>query len=364
MSIHVVTKEQIKHSLDAWYQSMLQQHVEKATSLKEEIDGKIAKVEEDQNLLLYYALLDFRYKVLTDSLSITKNSFDVIKSYNKPSEEILSYYYHFFKAIHATLTTNYNEAREYYEKAQRLLQYVPDEIGKAEFNYRLASFYYHVGEAVQCIQYTEKAKEVYSKHLGYEIGIALCDNALASSYLYLKQYEQAEVYYTSAINILNKQNEEILSLRIRYNLGLMYAKQNMSSLAIRYVSEVSQKIPNHFKAIFVEARERSKLGENKIAAELVVRGEKICEEVNNIEYQHRFKMLKLLNQKVSASELEKDFQAGISYFEKEGLWECIQEYAAKLAIQFHHDEVYQKASEYFYMSHEINKKILEKGALK
>ncbi|MGG3519755.1 hypothetical protein ABES33_07125 [Bacillus pseudomycoides] len=364
MSAHVVTKEQIKHSLDAWYQSMLQQQVEKATRLKEEIDEKIVNVEEDQSLLLYYALLDFRYKVLTDSLSITKNSFDVIESYNKPSDEILSYYYHFFKAIHATLTTNYNEAREYYEKAERLLQYVPDEIGKAEFNYRLASFYYHVGEVVPCIQYTEKAKEIYSKHLGYEIGIALCDNALASSYLYLKQYEQAEVYYTSAINILKKQNEEILSLRIRYNLGLMYAKQNMSSLAIRYVSEVSQKIPNHFKAIFVEAREQSKLGENKFAEELIARGETICEEVNNTEYQHRFKMLKLLNQKVPALELEKFFLEGILYFEKEGLWECIQEYAERLAIQFHHDKAYQKASEYFYMSYQVNEKLVEKGALK
>ncbi len=35
-------------------------------------------------------------------------------------------------------------------------------------------------------------------------------------------------------------------------------------------------------------------------------------------------MLKLLNQKVSALELEKVFLEGISYFEKEGLWECVQ----------------------------------------
>ena len=36
----------------------------------------IGNIEEDQNLLLYYALLDFRFKVLMDNLSITPASFE------------------------------------------------------------------------------------------------------------------------------------------------------------------------------------------------------------------------------------------------------------------------------------------------
>ncbi|EOV9527408.1 hypothetical protein ACE41A_08605 [Bacillus cytotoxicus] len=124
--MHVLVKEneQVTKLLNNWYQAMLQEQVLKATNLIQEIDEKINKIKEiqdeqyqEQNLLLYYSLLDFRYKALTDSLSIAKNSFDIVESYNASSDEFLSYYYYFFKAVHATLTTNYNEASEYYEKA-------------------------------------------------------------------------------------------------------------------------------------------------------------------------------------------------------------------------------------------------------
>ncbi|PGC28683.1 hypothetical protein COM18_30180, partial [Bacillus pseudomycoides] len=65
MNTHIITKEQIKQILDAWYQSMLQQQVEKAKQFKQEIEDKLSSIKEDENLLLYYSLLNFRYKVLT-----------------------------------------------------------------------------------------------------------------------------------------------------------------------------------------------------------------------------------------------------------------------------------------------------------
>ena len=45
----------------------------------------------------------------------------------------------------------------------------------------------------------------------------------------------------SSLDILKKQNEEELMLRVRHSLGVMYAEQNLSDLALRYLSEVSQK---------------------------------------------------------------------------------------------------------------------------
>ena len=59
----------------------------KAQQLKTEIDGMIGNIEEDQNLLLYYALLDFRFKVLMDNLSITPASFEKIDSLNAETDD-------------------------------------------------------------------------------------------------------------------------------------------------------------------------------------------------------------------------------------------------------------------------------------
>ncbi|MCI0766825.1 Rap family tetratricopeptide repeat protein [Bacillus sp. TL12] len=364
MSAHVITKEQIKHSLDAWYQSMLQQQVEKATRLKEEIDGKIANIEEDQNLLLYYALLDFRCKVLTDSLSITKNSFDVIESYNTPSDGVLLYYYHFFKAIHATLTTNYNDASEYYEKAEKLLKHVPDELERAEFYYRISAFFYYTTQPMNTIKYVNKAKEIFLKHTGYEMSIALSENLLGLTAIQIGQYEQAEECLSSAIDILQKQDNETLLLRVRHNLGWLYASQNLSALAIRHLSEVTTKMSTHFKAIFLQAREHRKLGEINIAEELLIKGLNICAELNNEEYIHHFTILKALNNNISTEELEKIILEGITYFDKESLYNYTQEYTEKLAVKFYGENNHVKASEYFHTALQAKEKTFEKGALK
>ncbi|EJV62265.1 hypothetical protein IEO_03011 [Bacillus wiedmannii] len=108
MNVQLQGNEQITKLFNDWYLAMLKQDVSQATNLKHEIEEKELNFEEDENLALYHSLLDFRYKVLVDGLSISKHSFDKIDSYAISSNHSLSYYYHLFKAIHATITTNYN----------------------------------------------------------------------------------------------------------------------------------------------------------------------------------------------------------------------------------------------------------------
>ena len=93
--------------------------------------------------------------------------------------------------------------------------------------------------------------------------------------------------------------------------------QNFSTLAYSSSSEVTTKMPTHFKAIFLQAREHSKLGEINIAEELIEKGLKICTELNNEEYILHFKILKSLNSNISTEDLEKIIREGITYFDKE-----------------------------------------------
>ena len=78
----------------------------------------------------------------------------------------------------------------------------------------------------------------------------------------------------------------------------MYASQNLSNSAIRYLSEVVEKKPHHYKAIFVKAKEHVKLGEKEIACQLIEKGLTICNELGNQEYQYRFAILRELNKKL------------------------------------------------------------------
>lgn len=364
MGVDVVTREQMRHSLDDWYRVMLQQNIEKAREMKEDIESEFSNVKEDGDLWLYYSLLDFRYKVLADGLQITKNSFDKIDEIYKTSENRLSYYYYFFKAMHATLISNYNDASRCYEKAKTLIKYIPDELEYGEFCYRLSAFFYNTRQPMNTIKYVNKAKEIFSKQAGQDMNIALSQNLLGLTAIQIKQYEQAEECLNSAIDILQKQDNAILLLRVRHNLGWLYASQNLSALAIRHLSEVTEKFPAHFKAIFLQAREHFKLGETNIAEELIDRGLNICMELENEEYIHHFSILKAVNGNVPIKELEQIILKGITYFDKESLYSYTQEYVEKLAIKFREDANYMKASDYFYKALQAKEKKIERGALK
>ncbi|MDZ4535236.1 tetratricopeptide repeat protein, partial [Bacillus cereus] len=162
--------EVVANMLNDWYIEIRARRIDNAHQLKEEIDNRMKDVS-DQSLHLYYSLLDFRYKYIVDNLNISKDCFDKVESFQIPHDNILTYYYHFFKAIHASTVGSYSIARDNYDKAEELLNEVSDEIEQAEFYYKIGAFHYDIYESLQSIKYVNKAKEIFSKHEGYERNI-------------------------------------------------------------------------------------------------------------------------------------------------------------------------------------------------
>lgn len=364
MNVSIKGNEQITHLLNDWYVEIRARRIGNAHRLKEEIDSKIHSIEEDQNLLLYYSLLDFRYNYVVDNLGVSKNSFDRVEEFETPTDNFLAYYYHFFKGIHASTIGDFNVSKENYKKAETFLNHIPDKLEHAEFQYKVGAFHYDIYQGLLSIKKVTNAREIFAQHNGYEINVAFCDNLLGLACTHLKEWELAEEYFTKAMDTFQKTNEEQFILMVHQNLGLMYASQNLSPLAIRYLSEVNQKRNNNYKALFVEARERLKQGENNIASELISKGSKICAEIENKEYQHHFEILNALNSNFAADELEKLVLEGVSYFLAEELFEYTQDYEEKLAVQFYKEDNHIKASKYFYSSSRARKKAKDKEALK
>lgn len=365
MNIELKGHEQITQLLNEWYVEIRARHVSTAQALKEEIDSKIHTINENERLSQYHSLLDFRYKYLVDSLSISKDSFDNVSEIsNAQDDDLLSYYYHFFKAIHSNITGNHSLAKVHYDKAEELLKNIPDEIEQAEFHYELAVYYCHIQKAILTINHVTKAKDIFSKLSGYELKVAFCDNLYGLACTHLREWELAEEHFISAMDVFQKESLERNILIVRHNLGFMYASQNLSELALRYLSEVNSKLSGDYKAIFIEAREHFKLGDFEIAANLIQKGTDIVKELNIVGYIHHFKILELLNDQATADELESVVAEGVLYFEREKLYEYVQEYTEKLALQFYKENNHIKASHYFYASSQASENQFKKGALK
>ncbi|KLA29222.1 tetratricopeptide repeat protein [Bacillus cereus] len=367
----IMGSEQVTKLLNNWYVEIRSRNISKAHRMKEQIDSLIQELKEDEwdsleakKLLLYYSLLEFRYSYLVDNVSLSEQSFEKIESFEMPEDELLSYYYYFFKAIHRSVTGKYNEASEYFDKAKVFLENISDELEKAEFYYKLGSFYYDIFQGLLAIKYVSKAQEIYRKFNGCETNIAFCENLLGLACTHLKEWGLAEEHFAAAMNQFQKIDEDYYILMARHNFGLLYASQNLSELAIRYLSEVVEKKPKHYKAILIKAKEHYKLKEHEIARDLIKKGLEICNELKLEEYQHRFMILEALNRDATAEKLEKVVLEGVKYFEREELYMYMQESMEELAIKFYQEENHSNASKYFYLSTQARKKAVDKEALK
>ncbi|PYE88569.1 RapH N-terminal domain-containing protein [Bacillus sp. 196mf] len=366
-----VRNEEITRVLNSWYVEIRSRHIAKAHRIKEQLDSMVEQLKceeqeslQDQNLLLYYSLLDFRYHYLIDNMSVSKDSFNKIEMFEKPPEAFLAYYYHFFKAMHMSVIGSYTDAREHFEKAETLLHHIPDEMEKAEFYYKYGSFHFEVQQTLLAIKQVTRAKEIYKQHRGYETNVAFCENLLGLACVYVKEWGLAEEHFTAAMDQFRKMDEDYYMLMVRHNLGWLYASQNLSTLAIRYLSEVVKQSPNHYKAMYVKAKEHFKLEEYELAEGLIERGLQISSELGQEEYQHRNRILKEMNNQASANQLEQVVLAGNHYFEREELYDNAQENYEYLAIRFYKEDEYEKASKYFYLSTCARKKAWEREGLK
>lgn len=370
MSVPITPKEEVTLLLNQWYEGIRAGDIEKSAKLKEELETHMQQIEEE-NVKQYYWLLHYRYLEMKNDVAAEFDLHSVnlikVKILDIPKDTLLQYYYYFFQASHETGKGQYKKAQVSYEKAENLLNEIPDPLEKAEFYFKYSQFLYYINNLLAAWEYASKAKDIFSKHSDYGFKVAGCHNVIGIVCLQLEQFENAEMQFNIAMNILQKRNvkeEENYIIRTKYNLGVMYADQNLSELAIRYLSETREKLPNHFRAIFLEAREYFKLGKTKIAKDLIADGLNLCEQLKQEEYRQHFTILKAMNQKVSAEKLEEIITDSFSYFEEEGLWEYVLEYTEKLAVQFYEEGDKIKGSEYFYIAHKEREEAHKKGALK
>ncbi|PEG01274.1 aspartate phosphatase [Bacillus cereus] len=361
----ILNNEKVTKLLNEWYKVILSKQITKATRMKEEVDEKVSvlMVEQnrdlqDQNLLLYYSLLDYSYKVLINKSYVTRSDFDAVeKLTTKTIDEYLKYYYHFYKAVHNTMIANYMEAMEQFEEAERLLEYIPNDIEKAEFNYKLGELYYHLQQPLLTIKHVMKAKDIYKKHEDYVVNQIECDTILGLASVTLSQFEQGEELFVKCLDMAKKHNCTRLITLIQYNLGFLYAKQGISATAIRHLMDVYKSEKPYHKTVFLLAREHFKINEIEQAQEFLTQGF----ELADVEYTHHLRILRAQYDENYKQNLETTIADGLDYFESQKLYGFMEEYSGILAKKLYQEGNHEKASQYFNISYDA-KELLQKGS--
>ena len=354
MESKTISKEHVMNLLNDWYQLITTRKFTEAKELKKEIQSKINDMAEDQDVLIYFSLLDYRYHLLTEGL---ENTHKTIPKIEAPSEtdHFLTFYYHFFKASHAKFESNYSKAKYHFKKAEMFLKNIPDEIEKANYNFKVSEFYYHIGKPLVALEYANKASAIFQTNNGYEIQQAGCKNVMGLSCILLKQFDAAKKYFLTALEMVKEDAQ--FTLMLRYNLGFLFSEQNQSQEAISHLTEIYNKKFRTHKVAFLLANEYYKLNQPIKAKEYIQEGLDCCEQIGNQEYKHH---LNILHAFYSETDIEPTLEKAFSYFKHESLWGYIQQYAKKAALFYTEKEAFKKASYYLILSDEAEKNLLKK----
>lgn len=127
--------------LNQWYVMIKRHEVAQAVSIKYDIEHRLPNMEENQDLLLYFNLLDYRHKLLTEEFAASTKLFEDIqeqKADMQSTDDMIEYYYFFFAGMYEFHKKDYTNAINYYKLAEEKLRTIPDQIEIAEFHYKLA----------------------------------------------------------------------------------------------------------------------------------------------------------------------------------------------------------------------------------
>ena len=62
--------------------------------------------------------------------------------------------------MHAKFESNYSKAKYYFRKAEMFLKNIPDEIEKANYNFKVSEFNYHIGKPLVAWNYANRTNSI------------------------------------------------------------------------------------------------------------------------------------------------------------------------------------------------------------
>ncbi|MGE6630484.1 tetratricopeptide repeat protein [Bacillus sp. NPDC077027] len=245
----VLSSVEVANMLNDWYVMMKKREIQDAVQLKEDILEALDRMEENQDVLLYYQLLEYRFKdFMEDTASLDHSLFvneDALRT-----DHMLSYYYYFFKGMYEMRRGNHNIAFDHFKLAEDQLDHVHDDIEKAEFHYKTGCLYYNIRSTLLSIHHLNIASSIYDADPCYVKKSISCQMMLALNYADQGQYVEAEQLFQQVIQSLENMEDPDL-------LGHAYCN---AAFIKSLRSEYSEAVPLLEKALLIEKFEISSPG--------------------------------------------------------------------------------------------------------
>lgn len=119
--------------------------VDEAERIKVEAEAELANMEENQDALLYYQLLEFRHEIMlsymkSKNMDSLENAYETLREIESQGQltGMLEYYFYFFMGMYEFRRKELTTAISAYRIAEKKLFEVEDEIERAEFFFKVS----------------------------------------------------------------------------------------------------------------------------------------------------------------------------------------------------------------------------------
>ncbi|OLP66929.1 Response regulator aspartate phosphatase F [Bacillus pumilus] len=245
----VLSSVDVANMLNDWYIMMKKRQIKDAIQLKEDILQAFDQMEENQDVLLYYQLLEYRFKDLIEDTSSLDHSLFVDEDAIR-TDDMLSYYYYFFKGMYEMRRGNHDTAFHHLKLAENNLDLVHDDIEKAEFHYKTGCLYYNIRSTQLSIHHLKMASTIYDADPCYVKKSISCQMMLALNYADQAKYEEAEALFGQVIHSLEQLEDPDLLGHAYCNAAFIKSLKN----------DYSEAVPLLEKALLIETFESSSPG--------------------------------------------------------------------------------------------------------
>ncbi|UJW58996.1 tetratricopeptide repeat protein [Bacillus sp. A116_S68] len=236
--IEKIASENVAEMLNEWYSMIVQHNVKKAVEIKNEIEQTLPFMEENQNLVIYFTLLDFRHKMMIRNIHDLKDDLNYFEEQNiNQTDTIIEYYYYFFAGQYNFYNRNFMQAIKNYELAENKLKLVSDPIEEAEFHYHLGQAYYRIEQHFLSLNHAKKALKIFGEFENYLEKELNSEMLLAANLVDLCHYDKAYSYYYTALKKAEEGNFKLSIALANFNLGLCYQRQMTYDLSITHFEE-------------------------------------------------------------------------------------------------------------------------------
>ncbi|MGY0434754.1 response regulator aspartate phosphatase [Bacillus rugosus] len=357
----VISSSSVGEKINEWYMYIRRFSIPDAEYLRREIKQELDQMGEDQDLHLYYSLMEFRHNLMLEYLEPLEKMrieeqprlSDLLLDIDKKQARLtglLEYYFNFFRGMYELERREYVLAIQFFKKAESKLIFVKDKIDKAEFFFKMSEVYYYMKQTYVSMDYARQAFEIYSEQTTYDIRMIQCQSLFGANFLDLKQYEKAIAHFQKAYSLAEAEQQPQLMGRTLYNIALCKQNQNSFESAIEYVKksiqvfERSKMLPSLPQAFFLITQIYFKLGKMDNACEYHIKGKEYSTAAGDTVYLTEFEFLESLYLSgPDEDRIEKCFV----FLESKMMYADIEDFALDVAKYYHQQEDYKKASNYF-----------------